>query len=151
MEFEEVQRFRQRWLMALLLGTALLIFYALTAAPALISVPVYFLVLGVLALVFASSLRTRVKEDAVSLRFLPFHLSPRRFEFDAIESFQAEEYSPIREFGGWGVRWRPFSGKIAYNVSGSGGVRLELEDGKQVVIGSQKPEELEAAIEEMKD
>jgi hypothetical protein len=150
MEFEEVQRFRQKWLVAVLLGTALLVFYALRGAPALISIPVYFLVLGVLALVFASSLKTRVEEDAVSVRFFPFHLSPRRFEFDVIESFHAENYSPIREFGGWGVRWRPFSGKIAYNVSGSEGVRLKLENGKQVVIGSQKPEELEAAIEEMK-
>jgi hypothetical protein len=148
MSFEEVQRFRQKWIVGLLLGTALLVLYALRASQGVVAFSAQLLVLGVIALVFASRLETRVEDDAVSVRFFPFHLSPRRFEFDAIESFHAEDYSPIGEFGGWGVRWRPFAGKIAYNVSGSEGVRLELENGKEVMIGSQKPEELEEAIGE---
>jgi hypothetical protein len=106
------------------------------------------LVLAVVVVVLESQLKTRVEEDSVSVKFFPFHLSPRKFHFDEIEDFQAEEYSPIGEFGGWGVRWHPFAGKIAYNVSGNEGVRLVLEDEREVMVGSQKPGELEEAIKE---
>ena len=53
-------------------------------------------------------------------------------------------YSPIRDCGGWGVRHYK-SGK-AYNVSGNRGVVLEFLDGRPILIGSQRPEELAKAI-----
>jgi len=34
----------------------------------------------------------------------------------------------------------------AYNVSGNRGVQLEFTDGKCLLIGSQKPEQLDSAI-----
>lgn len=148
MGFEEVQRFRQRWLVALLVGTALLVLYPLGNFMGPISVLVQVLVLGAIALVLGSRLETRVEGDAVSVKFFPFHLSPRRFDFKEIKEFSAEEYSPVKEFGGWGLRWRPFAGKVAYNVSGDQGVRLEMSDGREVMIGSKRPEELEKAIGE---
>jgi hypothetical protein len=53
-------------------------------------------------------------------------------------------YSSLRDYGGWGIRYGS-KGK-AYNVSGSRGVRLELSNGKRLLIGSQRPEELSEAV-----
>ena len=55
-------------------------------------------------------------------------------------------YDPIGEYGGWGIKY----GKMgkAYNVSGNRGVQLEFADRKSILIGSQKPEQLDSAIEQ---
>jgi hypothetical protein len=75
----------------------------------------------------------------------PLHRSFRRISWAEIESYESTEYSPIGEFGGWGIRWAP--GKIAYNVSGNRGVWIERTDGRTILIGSQRPEEFVRAIE----
>ena len=54
-------------------------------------------------------------------------------------------YNPIRDYGGWGIRWGT-KGK-AYNVSGNRGLYLEFSDGKQLLIGLQKPEEFVEALD----
>ena len=68
------------------------------------------------------------------------------FDFDSIEKAEAHSYSPLRDYGGWGIR---YGGKgKAYNVSGNKGVLLMLKDGKNVLIGSQNHEGLCSAINE---
>lgn len=54
---------------------------------------------------------------------------------------QARTYRPLREYGGWGIRWGG-KGRMAYNVSGSEGVEVELLDGRTVMVGSRRPDEL---------
>ena len=49
-------------------------------------------------------------------------------------------YSPLAEYGGWGIKWGR-SG-LALNARGDRGVRLTLTDGRRVLVGSQRPEEL---------
>jgi hypothetical protein len=39
---------------------------------------------------------------------------------------------------------------MAYNVSGNRGVQLEFSNGKRLLIGSQRPEDLAAAISRAK-
>jgi hypothetical protein len=51
----------------------------------------------------------------------------------------------MREYGGWGVKYG-WAGK-AYNISGNRGVQLKLSNGKGLLIGSQRPEELAQAIQ----
>ncbi|MHC4338483.1 MAG: hypothetical protein ACYSTG_11155 [Planctomycetota bacterium] len=59
----------------------------------------------------------------------------------------ARTYKPIREYGGWGIRYsfRKGIGR-AYNMSGNKGVQLVFKNGKKLLIGSQKPDELAQAI-----
>ncbi len=54
---------------------------------------------------------------------------------------------PLREFGGWGIRWVP--GKIAYNVSGNQGGWIQRTNDRSVLIGSQHPEDFVKAIDEV--
>lgn len=98
----------------------------------------------VIALFWYSRLDVEVTREHVGIRFRPFHLRPRRIALKDITDARARQYSALGEYGGWGIRigirgW-------AYNVSGDHGVQLTLASGKRILIGSQKSEELEAAI-----
>jgi hypothetical protein len=61
-----------------------------------------------------------------------------------MESFEAVTYRPIRDYGGWGIRWGP--GKLAYNVSGSEGVRIDRSDDRELLVGSRQPYDLARAM-----
>jgi len=69
----------------------------------------------------------------------------RKIPLERIRRASPVTYRPIMDYGGWGIR-RGRKG-WAYNASGDRGVELELDDGKLLLVGSQRPEELVAAIE----
>jgi len=54
-------------------------------------------------------------------------------------------YRPLRDCWGWGVR-RGADGELVMNARGDRGVRLTLTDGSHILIGSQRPDELAAAV-----
>ncbi|MGO9258844.1 MAG: hypothetical protein ACLQU1_21365 [Bryobacteraceae bacterium] len=58
----------------------------------------------------------------------------------------AVEYDPVTEYRGYGVRSGPRG--QAYIASGSQAVQLELRDGRKLLIGSQRPQELARRIAE---
>jgi hypothetical protein len=162
--FREEQRFRQLWIWLLLVFTALLgvwIFgYGMVqqmifrkpwgnepmSDTMLIIVAIaYFLFSGGLIWLFcAAKLVTEVRSDGLYIRFYAFHRSFHKIPLENVARFEARTYKPILEYGGWGVRWT-MKGK-AYNVSGNRGVRLDFKDGKHLLIGSQRPDELAQAI-----
>ena len=118
--------------------------------------PVNDFVLIILALIFGIgfplfmytiSLDTQVRESGVFIRFWPFHRKWVMFGFDSIQKAEASIYSPLKDYGGWGIRYGS-KGK-AYNVSGNKGVLLTLKDGKNVLIGSKNHEVLCSAITEI--
>jgi len=91
------------------------------------------------------SLRTEVRTDGIYIRFFPLHLSFHKIPLEDLTAYGARTYSPIREYGGWGIRYRRRS--KAYNARGNRGVQLHLRNGEQILIGSQKPEEFVKAID----
>jgi len=138
--FREVQRFRQPWIWALLGGIALLM---------LLLGPISWgglVVAAVAGLVYSLRLHTEVRADGIYIKMWPLHWSFRRIPWSEIERYEAKQYKPLREFGGWGIRWAP--GKLAYNVSGNRGVWIEQTNGREVLVGSQHPEEFVSAIDE---
>lgn len=145
--FREVQRFRQPWLWALLGVQALLALGDLVRGKRSGGETVRRLAaLGAVALLLrVASLDTEVRDDGVYVKFVPFHRSFRRISFDDLADVQATGYSPLR-YGGWGIRWSP-SG-VAYTVKGKSGVRLERRDGHSVLVGSDDPDELLAAVQD---
>lgn len=162
--FYEEQRFRQPWLWALLGITALLVLsmfsYGLyqqlilgkpwgdqpMSDTALVTVTI--LVWGVqgliLWLLFSMTLKVGVDSTSVYIHFTPF--TKRTIPLSDIRHCEARTYSPLLEYGGWGIRYGWRAG-MAYNAMGDRGVQLELKDGKKVLIGSQRAEELSAAIQ----
>ena len=86
-----------------------------------------------------------VKREGLYIRYVPF--VNRRISFGDIERCEARTYNPLREYGGWGIR----GGKKrrAYSVRGNRGVVLRFRNGSSLLIGSQKADELAAAIAQM--
>jgi hypothetical protein len=99
--------------------------------------------IGLPALCFIGKLVVEVREEYLYLRYTPF--LTRQIPLDTIQRWEARTYSPIWEFGGWGIRGG--FGKRAYSVSGNQGVELELFDGQRVMIGSQRAPALAEAIQ----
>ncbi len=99
--------------------------------------------LGTGWLVFWGRLVTEVAADGLGVQLRPL-TRRHRFAWEDIESAEACTYRPIAEYGGWGVR--SGRGGKAYNVSGNRGVQLVLRDGRRVLVGSRRPEDLLEAM-----
>lgn len=98
-------------------------------------------------LLYSMRLITIVDRAGIDLNLWP--LRRRHISFAEIHSVVARDYSPISEYGGWGLRFGGSKG-WAYNVRGRRGVQLELSKGFPVLIGSQRADELAAAIQQAK-
>ena len=61
--------------------------------------------IGLPLLFYSSRLVTEVRTDGLYLRFFPFHQSFRKFPFESIKHSEVRTYSPIKEYGGWGIRY----------------------------------------------
>jgi hypothetical protein len=161
-EFHEEQQFRQPWVWLLLLiislGLAIMFVHAIytqlylgqpwgdrpmSDTALLTSAAISLLITAGIALLFYKlKLITIVNPAGIQIRFFPF--TSRNILFAKIISCKARTYRPIREYGGWGIRFSR-NGR-AYNVSGNRGVQLELTEGMPLLIGSQKSEELADVI-----
>ncbi len=158
--FEEEQSFRQRWVWALLGATLVLLVvplgFVLSGAPVkpgsdtfsgVVGLAVGIaVVIGVAVLMYTMKLTVRLDDAGLHVRFFP--LVKRDIPLEEIARWEARTYRPILEYGGWGIRcgWKG----MAYNVGGNRGVQLEFTNGKRLLIGSQRPEELAAAISQAK-
>ncbi|MBN1189513.1 MAG: hypothetical protein JXA46_07165 [Dehalococcoidales bacterium] len=151
--YRETQHFRQWWIWALVLFIAALSLYGAVqqiilgipfgSNPApdgwMIVIAIVFGI-GLPIFMYVINLTTEVRSDGLYVRFFPLHLSFLKITPQEIKGFEACTYSPLGDYGGWGIRFGR-KGK-AYNISGNRGVQLELTNGKRLLIGSQRPEEL---------
>lgn len=160
--FREVQGFRQWWLWLLLLATAVgtigvfgygIYVQVIQGTPwgenpmsdgglIITAVATTLLTVGMAALLLSARLITEVRSDGLHIRFFP--MRSKVIPYESIASYQARTYHPVREYGGWGIRWGR-EGK-AYIVGGNEGLQLLLNDGRKVLVGSQRAQELEAAV-----
>ena len=152
-EFYEIQRFRQWWLWLIILSvlgfsaynsyenaeyfsrTELIIS---SAIPAMI----FFLF-------FITKLETKIDHLGVRVRLFPFHLQFKYFPWKNIQKAYVRKYSPLVEYGGWGLRIVSFGRGKAYNISGNMGLQLVFKDGKKLLIGTEKAVEIKKILENM--
>lgn len=93
-------------------------------------------------------LKTHISKEGVSVQFLPFHWKPKLYSWDSISTIEIRKYSPIQEYGGWGIKYGWGGQGISYTVSGSIGLQLTLKNGKKVLIGTKKGEEIKAVLQQ---
>jgi hypothetical protein len=149
MRFEEEQPLPKAWALIAAIPAVVLLGVAVSADAAEEPEPVVPLMFGGgLTLLLAGwllkvALETRVDDEAITLRYHGL-FKTRRIPIKTIRRAEARRYRPLREYGGWGIKFGP-SG-WAYNVSGSEGVQLRLDGGKPLQIGSKRVTELANAI-----
>ena len=155
--FREVQHFRQVWTWIVVLLVSFTSIYGLVQQ-LILGIPfgdnpapdVVMLIIGIIfgfvfpLFFYTCRLTVEVRSDGLHFRYFPFHLSFHRISLTDLQNYEARTYNPMKEYGGWGIKYGR-KGK-AYNTSGNRGVQLELSNGEKILIGSQKPEELVAAI-----
>ncbi|WP_342678629.1 DUF6141 family protein [Methanofollis sp. UBA420] len=90
-------------------------------------------------------LTVEVRAGGIAYRYFPFHLGFRVIPAEEIVRLEACTYSPLKEFGGWGIRWGA-GGWRAYTTGGDRGVRVYLQDGRKILFGSRDPEGFVAAV-----
>jgi hypothetical protein len=149
-DFHEVQPLRQQRLFVVILIVVAVIVLAVlsTGASRLLGAVIALGSLGlVAALILTASLETTVDGDAVTVAF-HFLWPKRRIRISDVRKAEATRYSPLLDYGGYGVRFG-FRG-WAWSVSGDEGVLVETNDGSRLMIGSRRPKDLEAAIERAK-
>lgn len=93
-------------------------------------------------------LDTVIKKDAIYIRFFPIQLNYRKYSWSSISKALVGKYKPILGYGGWGFRIS-ITGKKALTVSGDDGIKLFFKDGSQLLIGTNKPKELEGVLKEV--
>lgn len=113
---------------------------------AFISVLLLFSVLTWLFVV--ANLSTVIDGTGIAYRFFPFHLKYHKLNWNEIASHEVVTYHPIRDYGGWGVRYG--NGGKAFNVSGDKGLLLCLKTGRKLLIGTQKEQELARFLSDLK-
>lgn len=91
-----------------------------------------------------SRLDVEVQADQVHIAFGPIHLIRKCIAFSEIETVRGLTYRPLREFGGWGIR--PRGSKTAWTIRGNQAVKVTLNSGKEVYVGSLFPQRLEERI-----
>ncbi len=101
------------------------------------------LIIIALALVLFSSLTVVIWEEELEVRFGP-GLIRKRLKLNEIESSKVVKN---RWYYGWGIRLTPHG--ILYNVSGFYAVEIKLRTGKKYRIGTDVPQELEIAIQQV--
>jgi hypothetical protein len=149
--FREVQPLRRQRLFAVILIVVAVIVLASLLSSGASTLWGAVIALGslglVAALILAASLETTVDRDVITVAF-HFLWPKRRIPISEVRKAEATKYSPLLDYGGYGVRLG-FRG-WAWSVSGDEGVLVETNDGSRLMIGSQRPKELEAAIERAK-
>ena len=97
------------------------------------------LVIGVLRM----STEVALGRIEVSFGWIPTYR--RSINIVAIQRVEVVTYQPLKHCHGWGLRYGR-DGERVFNARGNQGVRLHMIDGSRLLIGSQKPEEVAAAI-----
>jgi len=90
-------------------------------------------------------LTTYVYSDHIQVKIWPVN---KTILFHEISEWYIREYSPIKEYGGWGIRTTSGRKRIAYNMRGNIGLQIILKNDKRILIGTQRPEELEKTLKD---
>jgi hypothetical protein len=101
-----------------------------------------FVVAAILFGVLTMRQTTTVSPETITVRFGLLYTA--RIPVAEVTTAQAIAYRPVRDYGGWGIRGS--RRRRALNTRGDRGVLLTKTDGSTLLIGSQKPRELIAAL-----
>jgi hypothetical protein len=158
--FQEKQYFRQTWLVLLFLGMNLMFVYGIiqqiifrdpwgnNPAPDGVLIAIWLLLLGLSILFMRMCLHTQIDEVGIWFSFFPLVTNPRQIKWEEVATMEIRTCKPIREFGGWGLRYGA-RGLTAYTTSGKHGLEIHTKKGKKIFLGTQKPSEMADCLRDL--
>lgn len=150
--FQETQRFNQWWLKAILIIIMVVTIIPLflvkqqtnVGSADIIAASVgLIIVLAVSVFIFSLQLKTSINSRGIAYQFKPFQ--KKTIPWKEIKKCYVRTYSPLKEYGGWGIRWG-LNGR-ALNVKGNKGIQIVLKNNKNILLGTQKENEAKNVIE----
>ncbi len=157
--FNETQRFTQWWVHLMNLSLLVLLIYLVynwyilkeavgnvSAQDSTGQLVVIIVLLLSMALIYMFRLITTIDEIGIHYQFLPINMSKKTIRWSTLKNCYVRTYNPIKEYGGWGYRMSFGKGR-ALNVKGNKGIQLEFDNGKKLLIGTQKEEDAQKVIE----
>ena len=103
-------------------------------------VSVVLLIVGLLLVLPNGGQRIMVTRNYLLVRWGLIGIKVLKLEMKDISSASLREFSPLKDFGGYGIR---FNREMkAYFLRGSLGVLVETGNGKKYLLGSDRPEDL---------
>ena len=151
--FKEKQRFNQPWILILLALFGCIPIYGiykqLYHGEYLGNNPMSdkglivfaFLCFSLIGLFLIMKLEIEIDDNEIKMRFFPF--VRKTIKWKEVKSVEVIKYGFV---GGWGIRTGTKYGTV-YNTRGNIGLKLELLNGKKLLIGTQKQNELKEIIE----
>jgi hypothetical protein len=110
---------------------------------------VFLIMAGTTWLMLSMKLITEVTENGIRYRFPPLINKFKTIPKQDIAEYNIRKYSPIGEYGGWGIKGTfGFRGR-AYNVKGNIGLQLRLQNNKKVLFGTQRQAALQSAMDKL--
>lgn len=95
----------------------------------------------------------RVLPDEITIHFgRTFFFYSKHIGIDEIRRVEVIEYRPIRESGGWGIRWGKHEGEKAryFSARGTQAVLLDTDKGL-MILGTSNPQRVAHAIEQARN
>jgi len=152
-EYKETQKFNSLliWFILLILaaGGIFVVFAHVNNGDRIEIIPLL-IILAALIIVFSifitGYLKTALDQSGIVVEMRILIRFGKIIHWDEIESIKVDKYRPILQFGGWGYRigWKA----VAYNCRGNDGLIIILKNGRKIVVGTQKPDELKKFLAE---
>ena len=160
-EFNEVQRFRTWWAWAGAAALNLLFLYAIVQqvlldkpfgtrpAPDAVLIGVEAFLLLVFFFLMSIKLKTRINETGIYYQFYPFQFKETKINWHEVTDIYMRHYNPLMEYGGWGIRRgsKKRGSALITSASSNIGLQLQFYDGKLLLIGTAKPDEMQVIMD----
>jgi hypothetical protein len=103
-------------------------------------------------LAYVSRLETKITESAIEVKYYPRHYfwHPVCLPWILIEKAEVSSYDAYLEMNERGYQCTVNNGEY-YTISGSEGLRIVMKDGSKILIGTQDPDGMEAALQSRKN
>lgn len=145
--FEEKQHLISKWILLILcILFALIIYKNGTDFTQLYRSPDLWIIVSIFLFFYFVRLKSRIDKQGIYIKFIPFVWN-KMIPWDQVDKAYGRTYT-LMDFGGWGYRFS--SQGVAYNAKGKHGLQLILKNGDRIMIGTQKPQEIEEILFQIK-
>ncbi len=160
-DFKEAQRFKTWWAWLGVAALNVLFMYAIVQqiflrmpfgpkpAPDFVLILVELFLLLLFIFLISIKLKTRITNAGIYYRFIPFQFTETFIEWHELKDAYVRQYNSFLEYGGWGIRTGSAKTGKAINTSASSnkGLQLQFNEGKLLLIGTRKPDEIQLILD----